>query len=55
MLRIGIAGARVVGVRGLDKAGSVLDLGIVEMGEGIFADFPGFNLARCSSADWPGV
>lgn len=44
---------RVTGVRGLESVGSVVDRGIVEIGEGRLLGFPELNPARCSKSDWP--
>jgi len=47
-------GTRVlIGVRGLERVGSVVDRDIVEMGDGKFVGFPEANPARCRSRDWP--
>jgi len=43
----------LIGVRGLERLGSVVDRDIVEMGDGRFVDFPEAKPARCRSIDWP--
>jgi len=43
----------LIGVRGLERLGSVVDRDIEEMGDGRFVGFPEAKPARCRSIDWP--
>jgi len=43
----------LIGVRGLERLGRVVDRDIEEMGDGRFVGFPEAKPARCRSIDWP--
>lgn len=45
-------GTRVTGVRGLERVGSVVDRGTVEIGDGRLVGFVELNPARCRSSVW---